>query len=55
MRFQDRNLTKADEAAQDIARRLDEANTIFDELMGDNVQPRRIFIEQNALAASVDV
>jgi DNA gyrase subunit B len=34
---------------------IDEANTIFDELMGDNVQPRRIFIEQNALAASVDV
>src|SRR5882724_2073785 len=34
---------------------IDEANTIFDELMGDNVQPRRVFIEQNALAASVDV
>src|SRR5581483_4745737 len=33
----------------------DEANTIFDELMGDKVEPRRIFIEQHALAASVDV
>ena len=34
---------------------IDEANTIFDELMGDKVEPRRIFIEQHALAASVDV
>src|SRR5262249_31746419 len=34
---------------------LDEANTRFDELMGANVQPRRVFIEQNALYASVDV
>jgi DNA gyrase/topoisomerase IV subunit B len=32
-----------------------EAKTIFDELMGDNVQPRRVFVEQNALAASMDV
>jgi DNA gyrase subunit B len=34
---------------------IDEANTIFDELMGDKVEPRRIFIEAHALAASVDV
>ncbi len=34
---------------------IDEANTIFDELMGDKVEPRREFIEQHALAASVDV
>jgi DNA gyrase subunit B len=34
---------------------IDEANTIFDELMGDKVEPRRVFIEQHALTASVDV
>jgi len=34
---------------------IDEANTIFDELMGDKVEPRRVFIEAHALAASVDV
>jgi DNA gyrase subunit B len=32
-----------------------DANTMFDELMGDKVEPRRLFIEQNALSASVDV
>ncbi|MGZ8300841.1 MAG: hypothetical protein ACXWU5_10720, partial [Rhodoplanes sp.] len=34
---------------------VDEANILFDQLMGDNVDPRREFIQDNALAASVDV
>ncbi|HEY1747592.1 MAG TPA: DNA topoisomerase (ATP-hydrolyzing) subunit B [Xanthobacteraceae bacterium] len=34
---------------------IDDANTTFDELMGDKVEPRRVFIEEHALSASVDV
>jgi DNA gyrase subunit B len=47
--------TNARSLLQVTVKEIDEANTLFDELMGDNVQPRRIFIEQNALSASVDV
>jgi DNA gyrase subunit B len=34
---------------------VDEANVLFDQLMGDLVEPRRQFIQDNALTASVDV
>jgi DNA gyrase subunit B len=47
--------TNARTMLQVNVKEIDEANTIFDELMGDKVEPRRDFIEAHALAASVDV
>jgi len=46
--------TNARSMLQVSVKEIDEANTIFDELMGDKVEPRRLFIEENALIASVD-
>jgi DNA gyrase subunit B len=47
--------TNARSLLQVNVKEIDDANTIFDELMGDKVEPRRLFIEEHALAASVDV
>jgi DNA gyrase subunit B len=47
--------TNARTMLQVSIKEIDEANTIFDELMGDKVEPRRLFIEANALTASVDI
>jgi DNA gyrase subunit B len=47
--------TNARSLLQVGVKEIDEAGTVFDELMGDKVEPRRLFIEAHALAASVDV
>jgi DNA gyrase subunit B len=47
--------TNARSLLQVSVKEIDEANTTFDELMGDKVEPRRVFIEEHALTASVDV
>jgi DNA gyrase subunit B len=47
--------TNARTLLQVSVKEIDDANTIFDELMGDKVEPRRLFIEEHALTASVDV
>jgi DNA gyrase subunit B len=47
--------TEARSLLQVGVKEIDEADTIFDELMGDKVEPRRVFIEEHALTATVDV
>jgi len=46
--------TNARSLLQVKVKEVDEANVLFDQLMGDVVEPRRNFIQENALAASVD-
>jgi DNA gyrase subunit B len=47
--------TDARSLLQVRVKEVDEADDIFTKLMGDVVEPRRDFIQENALAASVDV
>ncbi|HXD45281.1 MAG TPA: DNA topoisomerase (ATP-hydrolyzing) subunit B [Pseudolabrys sp.] len=47
--------TNARSLLQVRIKEVDEANMLFDQLMGDLVEPRRQFIQDNALSASVDV
>ncbi|HEY5279703.1 MAG TPA: DNA topoisomerase (ATP-hydrolyzing) subunit B [Pseudolabrys sp.] len=47
--------TNARSLLQVRIKEIDEAENLFAELMGDEVEPRRLFIQNNALAASVDV
>ncbi|MEW6454046.1 MAG: DNA topoisomerase (ATP-hydrolyzing) subunit B [Pseudomonadota bacterium] len=46
--------TEARTLLQVKVKEIDEASDIFAKLMGDEVEPRRGFIQENALAASVD-
>ena len=46
--------TNARSLLQVKVRELADADILFDQLMGDVVEPRRNFIQENALAASVD-
>jgi DNA gyrase subunit B len=47
--------TNARSLLQVKVKEVDEANNIFGDLMGEDVEPRRDFIEKNALTANVDV
>jgi DNA gyrase subunit B len=47
--------TNARSLLQVRVKEIDEASDIFAKLMGDVVEPRREFIQENALSASVDV
>jgi DNA gyrase subunit B len=47
--------TEARSLLQVKVKEVDEADDIFTKLMGDVVEPRREFIQDNSLSATVDV
>ena len=47
--------TNARSLLQVKVKEVDEAGELFNKLMGDEVEPRRDFIQSNALAANVDI
>jgi DNA gyrase subunit B len=47
--------TEARSLLQVKVKEVDEADDIFTKLMGDVVEPRREFIQDNSLSANVDV
>jgi len=47
--------TEARTLLQVRVKEVDEADDIFTKLMGDVVEPRREFIQDNSLSANVDV
>jgi DNA gyrase subunit B len=47
--------TNARSLLQVKVKEIDQADDIFSRLMGEEVEPRRDFIQDNALYASVDV
>ncbi len=47
--------TEARSLLQVKVKEVDEADDIFTKLMGDVVEPRRDFIQENSLSATIDI